>query len=126
YDGIFIPKGTLCLTNLWHCHHDPFAYGDDAAVFRPGRFLHARGEIISGPAETREEGHSTYGFGRRVCVGKHVANESLFIHIATTLWAATLERTRGQYGEEVPLDADRFADNAMVLHAPHAPRHPKA
>jgi cytochrome P450 len=84
YEGMFIPKGTLCLTNLWHCHHDPSAYGDDAAAFRPERFLDTNGEIISGPAETREEGHSAYGFGRRACVGKHLANESLFIYIATT------------------------------------------
>ena len=23
YDGMFIPKGTICLPNLWLCHHDP-------------------------------------------------------------------------------------------------------
>jgi len=125
YDGMFIPKGTLCLTNLWHCHHDPSAYGDDAAVFRPERFLDARGEIMSGPAGTREEGHSTYGFGRRGCVGKHVANESLFIYIATTLWAATLERARDQDGKEVPVNTDTFVDNGMVLYALQPPRHPQ-
>ena len=122
YEGMFIPKGTLCLTNLWHCHHDPSAYGDDAAAFRPERFLDVHGGIISGPAETRDEGHSAYGFGRRACVGKHVANESLFIYIATTLWAATLEPVRGQDGKEVPLNTDSFVDNGMVLYVllPHA------
>ncbi len=124
---MFIPKETLCLTNLWHCHHDrdPSASGDDAAVSRPERFLDARSGIISGPAGTREEGHSTYGFGRRARVGKHVANEWLFIYIATTLWEATLERARGQDGKEVPLDTDTFVDNGMVLYALHPPRHPK-
>ena len=114
YEGMFIPKGTLCLTNLWHCHHDPSAYGDDAADFRPERFLNAHGEVIPGPADTREDGHCTFGFGRRACVGKHLANESLFIYIATTLWSATLERVCGKDGKEVPPDIDTFVDNGMV------------
>ena len=116
YDGMFIPKGTLCLTNLWQCHHDPSYYDDDAAGFRPERFLGANGEIISGPSETREEGHGTYGFGKRACVGKHVANESLFIYIATALWAATLERARDPDGNEIPLDLEKFVDTGSVLY----------
>ena len=116
YNGMFIPKGTICLTNLWQCHHDPSTYGDDAASFRPERFLDAHGNMISGPVETREEGHSSYGFGRRTCVGRHVANDSLFVFIATTLWAATLERVRDQDGKEVPLDINTFVDTGMVLY----------
>ena len=117
YNGMFIPKGTLCLANLWQCHHDPASYGDDAASFRPGRFLDAHGNITSGPSETREEGHGTYGFGTRACVGKHVANESLFIYIATALWAVTLERARDQDGNEVPFDMEAFVDTGTVLYA---------
>ena len=119
YNGMFIPKGTICLTNLWQCHHDPSSYGDDAASFRPERFLDANGEIIPGPSETREEGHGTYGFGKRSCVGKHVANESLFIYIATALWAMTLERARDQDGNEVPIDMEKFVDTGTVLYAYH-------
>ena len=119
YNGMFIPKGTLCLTNLWQCHHDPSSYGDDAASFRPERFLDAHGQIIPGPSETREEGHGTYGFGKRACVGKHVANESLFIYIATALWAITLERARDQDGNEVPIDTEKFVDTGTVMYAYH-------
>jgi hypothetical protein len=113
---MFIPKGTICLPNLWHCHHDPSAYGDNAASFDPGRFLDSSGKIILGLAETHGEGHSTYGFGRRVCVGNLVANDTLFISIATTLWAANLERVRDRYGKEVPLDTDAFFDSGAVLY----------
>ncbi|KAH9170547.1 cytochrome P450 [Lactarius sanguifluus] len=115
YNGMFIPKGTICLTNLLQCHRDPSSYGDDAANFRPERFLGAHGEIIPGPTETHEEGHSTYGIGKRACVGKHVANESLFIYIATALWALTLERVRDEDGNEVLLDVDAFVDTGMSL-----------
>ena len=105
--------------SLWHCNHDPSAYGNDAAAFRPERFLDTGGEIILGPAEMRKEGHSAYGLGRRACVGKHVADEPLFIYIATTLWTATLGRVREQDWKEVPLDIDIFVDNGMVLYVVH-------
>ncbi|KAH9040501.1 cytochrome P450 [Lactarius pseudohatsudake] len=114
YNGMFIPKGTICLPNLVQCNRDSY-YGDDAANFRPERFLDAHGEILPGPAETREEGHSTYGFGKRACMGKHVANESLFIYIAISLWAVALERARDD-GNEVPIDAEAFVDAGMTLY----------
>ncbi|KAH9001032.1 cytochrome P450 [Lactarius akahatsu] len=114
-DGVFIPKGTMCIANLWQCHHDPAFYGDDAAKFNPERFLDANGRLLSGPAETRDEGHSAYGFGRRACVGKHVANDSLFISIATVLWAANLERVRDQSGKEVTPDTETFVDTGMIV-----------
>ncbi|KAH9070779.1 cytochrome P450 [Lactarius deliciosus] len=114
YNGMFIPKGTLCLTNLMQCHRDSY-YGDEAAKFRPERFLGANGEILPGPAETREEGHSTYGFGKRACMGKHIANDALFIYIATSLWALTFEPARDKDGNEVSFDADVFVDGGMTL-----------
>ncbi len=115
YEGVFIPKGTMCIANLWQCHHDPESYGDDAAKFNPERFLDAESRILPGPAETRDEGHSTYGFGRRACVGKHVANDTLFITIATVLWAANLERVRDLNGKEVHLDTETVVDTGMTV-----------
>jgi cytochrome P450 len=116
YEGMFIPKGTLCLANLWQCNRDPAAYGDDAVSFKPERFLDERGKLIPGPAETRDEGHTTYGFGRRACVGKHAANDSLFVSIATVLWAVRLERPRDESGKEVPVDTETSLDTGMVLY----------
>ena len=115
YEGMFIPKGTLCLVNLWQCHHDPASYGPDAASFTPERFLDEHGRLIPGPVEKRDDGHSAYGFGRRACVGKHAANDSLFIDIATVLWAVRLERARDENGKEIPLDTDTPVDTGMVL-----------
>ncbi|KAH8983919.1 hypothetical protein EDB92DRAFT_1549672 [Lactarius akahatsu] len=36
-------------------------------------------KIIPGPAETREEEHSTYGFGRRICVGTYHQQLTLYL-----------------------------------------------
>ena len=115
YEGMFIPKGTICMANLWQCHHDPAPYGDDAANFNPERFLDECGRPIPGPREAGFDGHRTYGFGRRACVGKHVANDSLFIYMATILWATRLERLRDESGSEVPLDTETPVDTGISL-----------
>ncbi|KAI9508275.1 cytochrome P450 [Russula earlei] len=115
YEGMFIPKGTVCVTNLWQCHHDPAAYGNDAAKFNPERFLDEHGRLLPGPVETRDDGHGTYGFGRRACVGKHAANDSLFITMATVLWAARLERARDENGNELPVDTETLIDTGMIF-----------
>ena len=118
YEEMFIPKGTTCFANLWQCNLDPAFYGDDAAEFNPGRFLDEHGKLITGPVETRDDGHCTYGFGRRACIGKHAANESLFISIATILWAVRLECPRDENGKEVPLDKTPV-DTGSLLYATH-------
>ena len=117
YEGMFIPKHTVCLANVWQCNHDPAYYGDDAASFNPERFLDEHGKLIPGPVETREDGHSTFGFGRRACVGKHAANDALFMSMATVLWAMRLECPRDESGKEVPLDTETLVDNGMVMYA---------
>jgi cytochrome P450 len=87
----------------------------DATSFNPERFLDEHGKLIPGPVETRDDGHSAYGFGRRACVGKHAANDSLFIDMATVLWAAQLEHARDENGKEIPLDSETPVDSGMVL-----------
>ena len=114
YEGMFIPKGATCIANIWHCNHDRTIFGDDADDFRPERYLDAKGEeVLPGPRETNGEGHVTFGFGRRICVGKYLANDSLFINTATTLWAANLECARDENGKDLPPDLNAFVDNGV-------------
>jgi cytochrome P450 len=115
YEGMFIPKGTVFMSNLWHCNHDRAVFGEDADEFRPERHLDEHGESLPGPVETNRAGHVTYGFGRRICVGKELANDSLFINTVRMLWAAKLERTLDENGKEVPLDVETIVDAGVVL-----------
>ena len=115
YDGMFIPKGTIVIANTWELNHDPEIYGGDVAKFNPARFLDASGDVGPCPPETKEEGHVTYGFGRRVCVGKHVANNSLFIDIAVTLWACNIEPGKDEHGNVTPIDVDGCVQHGIVM-----------
>ncbi|KAI0303046.1 cytochrome P450 [Russula brevipes] len=93
YEGMYIPKGTVCIANVWHMNQDPEIYGENAMHFDPARHLDANGDIPSGLSD-KKEGHSSYGFGRRNCAGRHMANNSLFINIAILLWATKIERKK--------------------------------
>jgi cytochrome P450 len=121
YEGMFIPKGTICLANVWHINHDPEIYGENAAHFEPARYLDANGDLVPGPSGTKEEGHVSYGFGRRECPGRHVANNSLFIDIAIVLWAMKIERKKDLSGQLIPLDVDGFVDQGIVVSADSPP-----
>ena len=114
YDGMFIPKGAVCIANIWHCNHDRAVFGDDADEFKPERHLGDNGELLPGPKETNLEGHVSFGFGRRACVGRHLANDSLFIHTARILWAATLKCAQDKNGKELPPDTSAFLEMGII------------
>ncbi|THH14256.1 hypothetical protein EW146_g6057 [Bondarzewia mesenterica] len=115
YEGYFIPAGTICFANIWCLNLDPDVYGPDAGQFNPARHLDARAHTASGSSETREENHAAYGFGRRICVGRHLANNSLFIDIATILWAMNIERATDENGNELPLDVDGQIEDGLIV-----------
>jgi cytochrome P450 len=123
YGDVYIPKGTTCMANIWHCNHDRTVYGDDADEFRPERYLDEKEdgngrELTTGAAGVvgvNQEGHFTYGFGRRACVGRNFANEELFMVMARILWAANIERARDDDGNEIPLDVEAIVDVGTVM-----------
>ena len=63
YEGMYIPKGTICISNIWHCDHDRAVFGEDADEFRPEKYLDEHGETLGGPVETNQTGHVAFGFG---------------------------------------------------------------
>ncbi|KAH9887564.1 cytochrome P450 [Cubamyces lactineus] len=74
YNGMFIPKGATVFANLTGIMQDPimFPLPED---FRPERFLETDDPRL-------KDFELPFGFGRRICVGMHLAQNSLFIAIA--------------------------------------------
>ena len=99
-EGAFIPKGAarMPVANIW-----------------PNR----KGIPISRekyPRETNEAGHVAFGSGRRVCIGRHLANDSLFIKTTRILLvgAVSLKRTRDGNGKELPPDPNAFVGKGVI------------
>ncbi|KAF8897015.1 cytochrome P450 [Mucidula mucida] len=79
YRGYHIPKGAVIIGNAWAILHDKAVYGNDVETFNPGRFLNADG--ILNP--TIPHPSVAFGFGRRVCVGQDLAEDSIWLAIAS-------------------------------------------
>ncbi|KAI0202311.1 cytochrome P450 [Astrocystis sublimbata] len=84
YDGYMIPKGSMLLIaclmlRVRHFTHDPEVYHDPMA-FIPERF-------IAGNTEKPEPDPEkfVFGFGRRICPGKFLAENSLFLLVVQSL-----------------------------------------
>ncbi|KAF8260171.1 cytochrome P450 [Lactarius quietus] len=89
YEGMFIPKGTICLQNMRVINSELDVFGNDAADFNPARYLDERRQVKV--PDGREEAHMAFGFGRRICPGRYVAEGTLAIDFATLLWAMRFE-----------------------------------
>ncbi|KAI0248940.1 hypothetical protein BJV78DRAFT_1074824, partial [Lactifluus subvellereus] len=78
-------------------NRDPRTYDEDAAQFNPARYLDAKFGLAYGLSHTKGKRHVAYGFGRRICVGRHVTNNShcgpLF---AVVLWTSKIERKKDE------------------------------
>ena len=81
YRGYLIPKGTPITGNVWAIHRHPREFPEPDA-FRPERFLGG----LERPYPNKT-GHNAFGWGRRQCSGQPLAEQGLFLTIATLLWA---------------------------------------
>ncbi|GAA6032480.1 hypothetical protein JCM8097_004781 [Rhodosporidiobolus ruineniae] len=110
YNGMFIPKGSTVIANLESIHHNPRDF-PDSDRFDPERFMTKR------PDYPGKWGHSAFGFGRRICPGMHLAENSVFINIARMLWAFNITAATDAAGKKIPVDINAFTDgfNSMPL-----------
>ncbi|CCL98630.1 uncharacterized protein FIBRA_00632 [Fibroporia radiculosa] len=115
YEGYLIPKGAMVIPNVWSMNRDPNVYGPDAHEFNPSRHLTSDGRFAKAPDHTKQEGHASYGFGHRLCVGRHVANDAIFINAASILWAFVLEGVPGPDGCPVIPSPEAVVTSGSVM-----------
>ncbi|KAI0628040.1 cytochrome P450 [Trametes polyzona] len=80
YNGYHIPKGATVYANIHAIMQDPELFPDPEA-FRPERFL---GDAVHPKLQNFT---IPFGYGRRICPGLHIANQSIYIVVAQMLWA---------------------------------------
>ncbi|KAG2069375.1 cytochrome P450 [Suillus decipiens] len=102
-----IPAGTTVVGNLWAISRDPEVYPEPDA-FKPQRWIDDQGRLRDDLA------FFVYGFGRRVCPGRHIANRSVFINSLLILWAFKLSL------DPTTLQGDMGIPKAMTPNFPGA------
>ncbi|OBZ68871.1 O-methylsterigmatocystin oxidoreductase [Grifola frondosa] len=80
WQNYVIPAGAEVLGCHWAISRDPAVF-PDPEIFRPERWLNEDGRLRD------DMKFFTFGFGRRICPGRHVADRSIFINTALVLWA---------------------------------------
>jgi cytochrome P450 len=68
--GKFIPGGTHIGYCAWGMHRSKAVFGEDSDMYRPERWLEARGEELHRMEKVFE---LVFGYGRFYCLGKTVA-----------------------------------------------------
>lgn len=92
YRGYLIPKGTILVPSIWWFLHDPEVYQDPLS-FDPTRFI--------SPRDEPDPSNVAFGFGRRICPGRHLAETSLFLTIAQLLATFNIDKALDAEGKVI-------------------------
>ncbi|KAJ7836430.1 cytochrome P450, partial [Mycena leptocephala] len=103
YQGYTIPAGSIVIGNAWAILHDETMY-PDPELFKPERFL-LDGKL--NPA-IRDPETAAFGFGRRICPGRHMASSSLWIMVASILSTLNINKVVDKNGNVVEPSYEYF------------------
>ena len=103
YQGYYIPKGSTILSNSWainlneryypNPHHFnplrflPGSIPPTSLTYLPSKYVASTSPEKGVDSHPSKDGHSSFGWGRRICPGAGLARNSLFIAVAKLLWA---------------------------------------
>ena len=96
YENVHIPKGSFIMPAIWGICHDPEVY-PNPDQFDPDRYTGDRNE-----PDPRDV---IFGFGRRICPGRYLADSSLFIAVAHILTVFKIGKATGE--DDVEIDVQR-------------------
>ncbi|KAF9067309.1 cytochrome P450 1 [Rhodocollybia butyracea] len=111
YRGYHIPKGSHELKDISRAMgRDPDVYSEPDK-FKPDRFL----DSPNGPFTSINDIHA-FGFGRRVCVGRYMADNTVWLTIASVLATLDIHNAKDNEGNEINISRE-YTRNFL--------RHPK-
>ncbi|KIJ51945.1 hypothetical protein M422DRAFT_243517 [Sphaerobolus stellatus SS14] len=92
-DGYFIPKGAIVFGNSWMLLREEADFGVNPDSFDPARFFE------KGRRDPGQTG--VFGYGRRICPGRYMAENSLFIAVASILQVFNISPVKDSLGNDV-------------------------
>ncbi|EDR10167.1 uncharacterized protein LACBIDRAFT_248655 [Laccaria bicolor S238N-H82] len=101
YDGYFIPKGTIVIGAAWSILHDPEVF-EAPEEFKPERYL-KDGQI---DPSVRDPVVAAFGFGRRMCPGRYLSDNSLYSIVSSVLAVYNINAPVDESGQPKQLEAN--------------------
>ncbi|KAH6919277.1 cytochrome P450 98A3 [Coprinopsis sp. MPI-PUGE-AT-0042] len=102
YKGYFIPKGTAVLPNAWAILNDPTVFVNPQQ-FNPDRYIGQDGGLD--PTVLDPE-MAAFGFGRRICPGRHLSFEITTLMIASLLAVFEVKPSLDKTGKPIVQEMD--------------------
>ncbi|KZT67723.1 cytochrome P450 [Daedalea quercina L-15889] len=96
YRSLMIPEGSMMIPNVWGMTRNATVY-PDPEKFRPERFL----EMDATTAAAADPYNMVFGFGRRICPGKDLADQSVWIAAVSMLAAFDICKARDEAEREI-------------------------
>ncbi|KZW03027.1 cytochrome P450 [Exidia glandulosa HHB12029] len=96
YEGMYIPKGATIIPNTRAIMNDEQHY-EKPGEFRPERFLRGN-ELDSTVLDPLE---IAFGYGRRICPGRYIADSELWLMVATTLACFDISPAKDGHGNDI-------------------------
>ncbi|KAJ4485414.1 cytochrome P450 [Lentinula aciculospora] len=128
YKGYYIPKGSIVVPNVWRILQDEKMYGPNTDVFNPKRWLLPTSDIQQRGlgAVSRWKLNPdmpdpmlvSFGFGRRVCPGKHMGLSSFTMNVATLLYSFNITPPMGKDGILIKPEIKYVSVPLYLLNAP--------
>ncbi|KAJ3927488.1 MAG: cytochrome P450 [Lentinula lateritia] len=108
YAGYCIPADSIIIPNVWAVAMDvPSGTKYPAADFAPERFLEEHPPV--------DPALYAFGFGRRVCPGRLLAENSIFLLVTSILYCCTIS-TPSNHGQKHSAEAIEFSTTGLVSH----------
>lgn len=116
YMGYLIPKGAGVMNNVWAIHMDPNRH-PEPRKFDPDRYKDDQLSLYESAAnpDASKRDTFTFGAGRRICQGIHVAERSLFLGMSRLLWAFDFEPAADEHGRPVVTDPDELTQGFVCM-----------
>ncbi|KAF2657853.1 cytochrome P450 [Lophiostoma macrostomum CBS 122681] len=114
YEGMLIPKDATIIIPHYSLSHtqffDPSSYNPDRYLSHPGLAT----EYASAP-DYQNRDHYSYGAGRRICAGMHLAERMQWRMVAALLWAFRIEHAVDEVtGEVMEIDTEAFEERLIA------------
>ncbi|KAF5346017.1 hypothetical protein D9758_013877 [Tetrapyrgos nigripes] len=97
YKGYYIPKNSVVIANIWGIFRDEKTY-PEPNKFNPDRWMSSDGKSLN---PNLREPVMHFGYGRRLCPGRHLANAAIWITIASVLFAFDISKAVDEHGNVI-------------------------
>ncbi|KZT34406.1 cytochrome P450 [Sistotremastrum suecicum HHB10207 ss-3] len=113
YNGMFIPAGTTIFPNTWACLHEEADFPDPGA-FKPERYMDGA-KFKEGSILAKD---FVFGYGRRACSGKHLADAIVWMNITLVLAIFDISLPVGKSGSPIMPDLNHKYGATTIHHKP--------